>query len=532
MAATAAIVAAGATVASSANSIFGGSSGPSGSSQYGGYTAPQPNIYQPTNQPGQDKQFNDLQNFITSYNPYGDPNTRANFNGVFQNQFNNPYAANYQTAATGAAQNAGSQAQVNYGSANAAAGTSQSMLPYAQSLMNVSSNNPYGAAMTSGAQTGGQLLGQQGYADIANAGKLMPMAQQQAGALIPAASSAYGRMTGLAEQQASALIPYGTNNATTLQGAGNTVLNTAFDPQGALYGRTQQQVTDQVRAGLAARGIDMSGAGAGIENKALSDFNIDWQSQQLNRQISGVNAGAGALASGANQMQGAYGQATQGINAGYGQGLGALTTGYGQSLSGMDSSARTASHLGSTGAQAIAQGAAMPYGAQQTQYQNLAALYSQLGQGSQAYANVGNTAANIGNTGLNQAMMGGQLPYDTANSIYGNQYGALQGQQSGYAAGVNPYQNGITNSLNYMGYGSNASAALYGAQNSAYGQQQGANQRYNQGIAGIPGAVGSLGNNLSSLYSAFGGGTNGGGSYGGYTQPGYGYVDVNNWGGG
>ena len=33
-----------------------------------------------------------------------------------------------------------------------------------------------------------------------------------------------------------------------------------------------------------ARGLGMSPYGAGVENKALSDFNIDWQNQQLQRQ--------------------------------------------------------------------------------------------------------------------------------------------------------------------------------------------------------------------------------------------------------
>ena len=63
-----------------------------------------------------------------------------------------------------------------------------------------------------------------------------------------------------------------------------SILQTGFDPQSALYDRTLGQVTDQTRAGLAARGLGMSPYGAGVENKSLSDFNIDWQNQQLQRQ--------------------------------------------------------------------------------------------------------------------------------------------------------------------------------------------------------------------------------------------------------
>lgn len=69
------------------------------------------------------------------------------------------------------------------------------------------------------------------------------------------------------------------------------LLQQGFDPEGALRSRETQSLTDQVRAGLAARGIDMGGAGAGIENKALSDFSLDWQDRALGR---GATALAGA----------------------------------------------------------------------------------------------------------------------------------------------------------------------------------------------------------------------------------------------
>ena len=87
-------------------------------------------------------------------------------------------------------------------------------------------------------------------------------------------------------QQANNLGQYGQQ----LAGAGQATLNSAFDPQNALYDRTHQQMTDQVRSALAARGLNSSGAGAGIENDALSNFNIDWQNNQLNRQIQGGNS--------------------------------------------------------------------------------------------------------------------------------------------------------------------------------------------------------------------------------------------------
>src|SRR5258708_23118892 len=65
---------------------------------------------------------------------------------------------------------------------------------------------------------------------------------------------------------------------------GQQIMNTGFDPQQALYHRTQQQTQDQTRAGLEARGLDSSPYGAGVEGQTMANFNIDWQNQQLQRQ--------------------------------------------------------------------------------------------------------------------------------------------------------------------------------------------------------------------------------------------------------
>src|SRR5262252_6186875 len=57
------------------------------------------------------------------------------------------------------------------------------------------------------------------------------------------------------------LLPYSTN-----------LLQSGFDPQQALYGRTLQQLQDQTRSGLEARGIDSSPYGAGVEADQLRNF--------------------------------------------------------------------------------------------------------------------------------------------------------------------------------------------------------------------------------------------------------------------
>jgi hypothetical protein len=99
---------------------------------------------------------------------------------------------------------------------------------------------------------------------------------------------------------AGALSSYGAGS--TLAGSGlsmlpeaQQIMTTAFDPQSALYNRTLQQLTDQTRAGLEARGVDMTPYGAGVEGQTLNNFNIDWQNNLLNRMATGAGAAGGLL---------------------------------------------------------------------------------------------------------------------------------------------------------------------------------------------------------------------------------------------
>jgi hypothetical protein len=95
--------------------------------------------------------------------------------------------------------------------------------------------------------------------------------------------------------------------ADMLRGGAGAVMNTAFDPQGALRAREEQRLQDQVRVGQAARGITSSPYGADLESDAMANFALDWQDRQLGRQTSGLGA-AGA----ASQQGGAMGQ--MGVN--------------------------------------------------------------------------------------------------------------------------------------------------------------------------------------------------------------------------
>jgi hypothetical protein len=96
-----------------------------------------------------------------------------------------------------------------------------------------------------------------------------------------------------------------------IMGASGSVLNTAFDPQQALYNRTQQQLLDQQNAINAMSGVASSPYGAGMTGQTMSNFNIDWQNQQLQRQLQGLQgagqgyAGAAGLGSAAQTLRSA-----------------------------------------------------------------------------------------------------------------------------------------------------------------------------------------------------------------------------------
>lgn len=126
-------------------------------------------------------------------------------------------------------------------------------------------------------QQASNTAGQQ-YQGVAN------LAGQQAGI--------YGQLAGLAGGQQQSMYD-----------AGNRVMNTAMDPQQALFHRTQQQLSDQVNAGQAQRGLGASAVGGSEYNQTMSNFDIDWQNQQLARQAQGIQAGAQASNAGGVQGQ-------------------------------------------------------------------------------------------------------------------------------------------------------------------------------------------------------------------------------------
>ena len=144
------------------------------------------------------------------------------------------------------------------------------VLPYAETTMNQQYASPYAGQAMAGA-SGAAGLGQ------------------------GAALTGYNTGAGLTGAGMS-MIPYASS-----------IMNTAMDPQQALYNRTLNQVQQQVGAQNAASGVGTTPYGAGVMDQALSNFNIDWQNNLLNRQATGASAAGGLLSSGA-------GVAGQGVN--------------------------------------------------------------------------------------------------------------------------------------------------------------------------------------------------------------------------
>lgn len=68
------------------------------------------------------------------------------------------------------------------------------------------------------------------------------------------------------------------------------IYQSSFDPRNQLYDRLAQQNQDQSAVTNSMYGLDTSPYGAGVAGQHLNDFNIDWQNQQLQRQIAGAGA--------------------------------------------------------------------------------------------------------------------------------------------------------------------------------------------------------------------------------------------------
>lgn len=251
--------------------------------------------------------------------------------------------------------------------------------PAYQNLYNAQNNNPYRAGAQQSANNAGQAFQQQGTAN-------------------------------------SALAPYLVGAAARGVDYGNQVYQQGQDPQGALYGRTVQQLQDQVRTSQAARGIVGSGYGADLENEALSNFNIDWQNQQLQRALAGLSGYSGAL-----QTAGGVGQQAYNIGQGGAQQLQqAGQVPYGQYNANLaDRSAALNQYVGS---QAAGQG---------LQQANLSQLLSYLGLGANQSNAQGNFTLQNYQNKLAEAQASQQGIANLANAVIGGVGGFAGGIPGG-----------------------------------------------------------------------------------------------------
>lgn len=213
----------------------------------------------------------------------------------------------------------------------------------------------------------------------------------------------------------------GSGNYLSMLGAGTTpyamgIMNAGFDPQNALYGRSSFNAQQGARAGNEARGIDMTPYGAGLENDAMRNFNIDWQNQQLQRMVTGAQGAGGLMNTGANLM-------TQG------QGLSNMAPGLAQQAGMAPYS--TFNQIG--GDQLNALNALSQAGTNATQIpqQGVQNWLQYLGAGNQA-AGVANQTAQLG---LNQANLGFNQSQQVGNQIGQSFAGLGQGLNRMYGWG-------------------------------------------------------------------------------------------------
>jgi hypothetical protein len=120
-------------------------------------------------------------------------------------------------------------------------------------------------------------------------GQYLPFMNTQTGANTAGASA--GSLAAAGGVPGATNIGMGTlTGGANLIDSSSAILNTAFDPQSELYAKLFQQNQDQANVTNSMYGVQNTPYGAGVADQANTNFNIDWQNQQLARQIQGLNA--------------------------------------------------------------------------------------------------------------------------------------------------------------------------------------------------------------------------------------------------
>lgn len=293
--------------------------GPSGSSGTPSNSSGQAVAYQPTAQPQSDALYQAL---LGGFAGSLSPNFANQFSNAFgisptQNPFSStPGGVSYNLASpfvggagTGTITDPNSPfyQQASAG-AQSAASTSPQVSLLGQFLANNALPAEYGAAgygtgnltnaltPTNLANTLSQFQQGQGAQSSLNnaANQLGDLANNYALTNYPTATNAGNYLTGLGTQMLQQGLPGAFAGQSALNTGGNSILNTAFDPQQALYNQLQNQTTQQAEAAAAAAGLGGSAYGASTVGNTLNNFNINWQNQQLARQAQGLSSAQGA----------------------------------------------------------------------------------------------------------------------------------------------------------------------------------------------------------------------------------------------
>ena len=291
-----------------------------------------------------------------------------------------------------------------------------------------------------------------------------------------------------AQTGANTAAQLGGQGAQALQGAGNSLLQQGFDPQAALFGRTQQQLLDQSNAANASAGLGSSPYGASVTSNALGNFDINWQNNQLQRQATASNAASplfqaapGLAASSAAAPSQAYTNQLGTIGSALNQQLGAGIAG----LNAASPAYQAAPGLAASSAAAPGQTFSNQIGQvlQALQTRNQGADQGIAGYGSLlGSAGGGLTGAQgLGGTTAGQLGSTSAAPYQTGTGFASNALSGLGGLTN---LGNNAYalpQQGLNDLQSYLGLGQ--SAAGPGGQLGQLG--------FNQLSQGLGGAIGA-----------------------------------------
>ena len=225
-----------------------------------------------------------------------------------------------------------------------------------------------------------------------------PYAPGYQGAPIRWVAAGHGRWRPIVLGTAQSYLPYA-----------QSTLQTAFDPQNALYAQQYQANNDAVNASLASRGLATTPYGAGVQNQSDINFNNQWENQQLGRQQTGGNRHS-------SQAR---------LNAG--------ATGSGST----------------TGLNLAGAGAALPYSTANTINQNALNAYGQLGgiQNPQIadflqYLGLGNQSAGVNNQNYANQITAQQNQFNQQQTLGKNLGSSISGLGTYFGGGsgsVAPY---------------------------------------------------------------------------------------------